>query len=547
MSIAKKISQANWSEFFLDTAAFTAVPAYQQLLKEATHPFDLTAPGAITAKRLRHMRAREAGWTLLWGFERVSEATEAALFALARERRVLEQMYCMQAGYPINWIEGFESEKRAVLHTATRDLFDHPQGSPEAQEVQRATRAEHEKLKRFLQRLDEEGRFSEMIVVGIGGSELGPRALYQSLAFMYRPDRRVSFIGNVDPDDVAIVLRDTDFARSLVVVISKSGTTEETATNEALLRDAFVKRNIDPKAHFVAITCPHTPMDDRSRYRECFYLWESIGGRYSSTSMVGGVLLSFACGYENYLELVCGAHDMDRVALDEDFRDNLPLIGALMGIWNRNFLNYPTVAVIPYSRLLSRFPAHLQQCEMESNGKRIDRKGRPVPFQTAPIVWGEPGTNAQHSFFQLVHQGTEVVPLELIGCATPQGGVDFTWQHTTSQEKLLSNLVAQAVALATGQDNANPNKYFPGNRPSLLLLAKRLTPRTLGALLAYYEHKTAFQGFLWGINSFDQEGVQLGKKLASRCQSLYAARRTGKKPAEHFELGEALVDLISSA
>ncbi|HXF29639.1 MAG TPA: glucose-6-phosphate isomerase, partial [Chlamydiales bacterium] len=219
---------------------------------------------------------------------------------------------------------------------------------------------------------------------------------------------------------------------------------------------------------------------------------------------------------------------------------------ALLGIWNHNFLGYPTVATIPYSQVLHRFPAHLQQCDMESNGKRIDRFGKPCAFETGPIVWGEPGTNAQHSFYQLLHQGTGVVPMELIGFLNQQDSLDFDWKGTTSQEKLLSNFFAQAIALAVGQKHENPNKVFPGNRPSLILMANKLTPYALGALLALYEHKIAFQGFIWGINSFDQEGVQLGKVLADKCLQLFEATRKNEKPKEPFPLGEALIKIARS-
>lgn len=373
-----------------------------------------------------------------------------------------------------------------------------------------------------------------MIFVGIGGSELGPRALYQSLTFLTKKNRAVHFIGNVDPDDVADVLQKVELKKALVVVISKSGTTIETATNEQFLRSRFEGEGLNSKEHFVAVTTPKTPMDDPERYLERFFMWDYVGGRYSGTSMVGGVLLGFMCGYEVFYELCKGAHEMDLVALSKDEKNNLPLLGALIGVWNRNFLHYPTVAVIPYSRMLSRFPAHLQQCDMESNGKRIDRKANATRFQTGPIVWGEPGTNAQHSFFQLLHQGTSIVPLELIGFSESQSGIDFVYKGTSSQEKLLSNLVAQAIALAKGQKNTNPNKQFPGNRPSSLLLAKKLTPYSLGALLSYYENKIAFQGFLWGINSFDQEGVQLGKQLADKTLALFTDKQASFPLAEAF-------------
>ncbi len=536
------MDQSTWQNIFLETPAFDSASAYQILMTEAAQPLDMTGE-AITADRLYNYRAVGAGFTYLYGFERVTDAVLHDLFSLAKERKALEQMQAMQSGEMVNFIAGFESEKRAALHTATRDLFDHPQEGEPAKKCREASLAEHKKLKSFLEKIDKDGRFSEMIFIGIGGSELGPRALFQSLGFYANKDRKVHFIGNVDPDDVGMAIEAADLAKSLVVVISKSGTTIETATNEEFVRAAYSKQGLDPKEHFVAVTQPKTPMDNPDRYVERFYLWDYIGGRYSSTSMVGGVLIGFTCGYEAFYELCRGAHEMDRVALSKDERHNLPLLAALIGIWNRNFLHYPTTAIIPYSRMLARFPAHLQQCDMESNGKRIDRRAAPCKFQTGPIIWGEPGTNAQHSFFQLIHQGTNTVPLEIIGFKEAQGEYDFEFKGTNSQEKLLSNLFAQAIALAKGQKSTNPNKVFPGNRPSSILLGNKLTCFTLGSLLAFYEHKIAFQGFIWGVNSFDQEGVQLGKQLADKTSALFAAKRAGQT-AESFPLGEALIDIL---
>ena len=266
---------------------------------------------------------------------------------------------------------------------------------------------------------------------------------------------------------------------------------------------------------------------------------------YSATSMVGAVMLTFALGVDQFMNILKGAHEMDRIALNPDIHQNLPLLSAMLGIWNRNFLHYPTVAILPYSQALLRFPAHLQQCNMESNGKRIDKLGNPVDFDTGPIIWGEPGTNGQHSFYQLLHQGTNVVPIEFIGFRESQYQEDINIQGTTSQEKLLSNLFAQSIAFAKGQKHDNPNKIFPGNRPNRILLARRLDPFTLGSLLAYYEHTIAFQGFCWNINSFDQEGVQLGKVLANKIINQFAAKRQGKR-AEKFPEAEALLRHLDS-
>jgi glucose-6-phosphate isomerase len=301
------------------------------------------------------------------------------------------------------------------------------------------------------------------------------------------------------------------------------------------------KKGFDPKNHFIAVTGKGSPMDDKEKYFCSFYIWDYVGGRFSVTSIVGGVVLGFAFGLEVFMELLKGAHSMDQIAKDERLEKNLPLLAALLGIWNHNFLQYPTVAVVPYSQALLRFPAHIQQLDMESNGKSIDKKGNEVHFSSSPVVWGEVGTNGQHSFYQLLHQGTQIVPLEFIGFAKSQYGKDLLLKGTTSQEKLLSNLFAQSLALAQGQNDVNPNKRFLGNRPSCILFAEELTPFTLGELLSFYEHKVAFQGFIWGINSFDQEGVQLGKVLAKKMMDLFSSRRKNEKGKENFPLGEAFL------
>lgn len=237
-------------------------------------------------------------------------------------------------------------------------------------------------------------------------------------------------------------------------------------------------------------------------------------------------MLGFALGFELVLEFLAGASSMDEAAEEPELRQNLPLLLAMLGVWNHTFLGAPTVAVLSYSQALHRFAAHLQQCDMESNGKSVSRYGELVHFKTGPVLWGEPGTNGQHAFYQLLHQGTEIVPVEFIGFRHSQYEEDIEIEGSTSQQKLVANLLAQSLAMAMGQENENPNKRFPGNRPSVMLLADRLTPRIMGALLALYEAKIVFQGFCWNINSFDQEGVQLGKVLASR---LLALMQEGRK------------------
>jgi glucose-6-phosphate isomerase len=525
----------------LETTPFHQCKAYRKLAELAREPYDLTAPDAVTAERLEAMRASSCGWTLTYGLERVDEQVMEVLHQLAAERHLLDKMKSMQAGEVTNYITGFPSENRTVLHTATRDLFESPQKGAEAAEASRLARVELDKLTAFINRVEQ--RFTDLVFIGIGGSELGPKMLYEGLQGYLKEGRSVRFVSNVDPDETAQKLKGLDLKRTLIAVVSKSGGTLETATNERLVRHHFEAAGVDPDTCSIVITCPDSPMDDPSRFLERFYMWDYIGGRYCATSAVGCVVLAFAFGMEVVWEFLRGAHEMDRTALSSDLHENLPLLAALIEIWNRNFLSYPTIAIIPYSQMLWRFAAHIQQLDMESNGKRIDKQGRPVEWHTGPVVWGEPSTNAQHSFFQLIHQGTDPIPIEFIGFRECQWGHDLEFQGTNSQQKLLANLFAQGLALAMGQQSDNPNKTFPGNRPSLMMLADRLTPHALGSLLAFYEHKVAFQGFAWGINSFDQEGVQLGKVLAKQILGRMEAVLSGK-PGNPYPLGDFYLKMM---
>lgn len=476
-------------------------------------PPDLTK-GLMTLERVKRYKASGSGLKLLYAAERVDDQILKTLFDLAKECGVYKKMQSMQSGDVINCIKGYPSENRAVLHTATRDFFNEKASSKPAKEARELAKAECDKLQSFMQEID--GKFTTLFMIGIGGSDLGPQAIYMGLEHLLIEDRTVRFINNIDPDSLALAIKDIDLQKALAVVVSKSGSTIETKTNEEFLRSEFVKKGVDPKQHFIAVTGEGSEMDNTEKYLKVFYIWDWIGGRYSSTSMVGGVLLSFAFGFDAFFEVLKGASQMDKGALIEDPAQNLPLLGALFSVWNRNFLKLPTLAIIPYSQGLSRFPAHIQQVSMESNGKHIDRFGNAVPYDTGMVIWGEPGTNAQHSFFQLIHQGTEVVPLEFIGFVNSRIGLDFEFDGCNSQQKLIANLIAQSIALATGQKSDNPNKEFKGNRPSHIIVAEELTPFSIGTLLSYFEHKVAFEGFIWNINSFDQEGVQLGKHLANK-------------------------------
>jgi glucose-6-phosphate isomerase len=513
---------------------FSELDSYLKLKALSSNPVDLTKAGVVTPKRIKNMKSEACGYKLLYAMERMDDKILNSLFDLAKETSAIKKMRSMQEGEVINKIEGFDCENRSVLHTAMRDFFENPIQESVAKEATKKAYIEVEKLKKFLTEI--EGKYTTIIQVGIGGSDLGPRALYASLKAYQKPDKNVYFISNVDPDDATSVLKCVDLSKTLIVSVSKSGTTLETLTNEQVVRDALKKKGLDPKNHIVSVTGKGSPMDDASKYLASFYIWDYVGGRYSATSMVGGVTLGFALGFDCYMQILKGANQMDKNALEEDLTSNLPLIAALIGIWNRNFLQLDSLAVVPYSEALLRFPAHLQQCDMESNGKSIDKEASPITYETGPIIWGEAGTNAQHSFFQYIHQGTTIVPTAFIGFKENQYQKDIRVEKTTSQEKLLANLFAQSLALAIGKKDKNPNKTFFGNRPNHILLGKRLDPSSMGALLAFFEHKIAFQGFIWNINSFDQEGVQLGKILANRFINLMKGEK------EDFNEGSAYLE-----
>jgi len=526
--------------------SFNDLSAVAKLKELADSPYDLTKPESLNPERIESCQVSACGFDLLYSTQRVDSAVVDALQDLADEADLVDQFLAMKGGEVMNNIQGYESEERQVLHTACRDLFT---SAPHETDGSGKARAELDKLKDFLAAVENGDicnargeTFTTMIQVGIGGSDLGPRALYLALKPYSLENRGAEFIANVDPDDAAEVLSKVNLSRTLINVVSKSGTTLETLTNEKLVRQALENAGLKPEHHVLAVTGKGSPMDDPSRYLASFYMYDFVGGRYSATSMVGGVTLGFVLGYDGFMALLEGANEIDVNAEQRDIRKNLPLFLALIGVWNRNFLNMPTVAVLPYSQALSRFAAHLQQCDMESNGKSITRTGAFVDWKTGPIVWGEPGTNGQHAFYQLLHQGTEIVPVEFIGFRQNQRNSDIMVEGTTSQQKLTANMLAQSLAMAAGKSSSNPNKVFCGNRPNLIIMADRLTPKTMGALLALYENKIVFQGFCWNINSFDQEGVQLGKILAKKLLGYMAAeRREGQDGGRKKSTEESLL------
>ena len=315
---------------------------------------------------------------------------------------------------------------------------------------------------------------------------------------------------------IAEFVKKVHVSKTIFVLVSKSGTTLETLTNEAFVKNAIKEAGLDASKHMIAVTSETSPLAGNPDYLDSFYMDDYIGGRYSSSSAVGGAILSLAFGPEIFDRFLQGAAKADAAAKETDITKNAAMLDALIGVYERNVLGCDTTAVLPYSQALARFPAHLQQLDMESNGKSVNRFGEPVNYVTGPIIFGEPGTNGQHSFYQLLHQGKTIVPLQFVGFKENQMENDVVIEGSTSQQKLKANVAAQIVAFACGKDDENKNKYFEGDRPSSIIVGDKLTPESLGALLAHFENKVMFQGFVWNVNSFDQEGVQLGKLLAKK-------------------------------
>ena len=451
----------------------------------------------------------------------VDDEVLAALCELAEEARLVPKYQALLDGEIIN-----TGEKRRVLHQLTRgqqgaDVIADGVNKREFYVAQQQKAAEFARRVHAGEIVNAAGeKFTTVVQIGIGGSDLGPRAMYLALEQWAKQNdtlrMEARFISNVDPDDAASVLKGIDVAHSLFVLVSKSGTTLETLTNEAFVKDALKGAGLDPARHMVAVTSETSPLAKSSDYLDAFFMDDFIGGRYSSTSCVGGVVLSLAFGPEVFARFLEGAAQADAMAKEPDPMKNAALLDALIGVYERNVQGWPATAVLPYSQALSRFPAHLQQLDMESNGKSVNRFGEPVSYVTGPVIFGEPGTNGQHSFYQLLHQGTDIVPLQFVGFRKNQAGMDVDIQGSTSQQKLCANVAAQIMAFACGKKDDNPNKAFAGGRPSSIIIGEQLTPESLGALLSHFENKVMFQGFCWNVNSFDQEGVQLGKVLAKR-------------------------------
>jgi glucose-6-phosphate isomerase len=487
-----------------------ALEAHHESLRDV-HLRDLFAKDPARGERLS---AEAAGLYLDYSKNRLTDETLGLLLALAEATGVRARIDAMFAGEPIN-----VTEKRPVLHIALRaprsesivvegeDVVPHVHGVLERMAAF-ATRVRSGAWTGFSGR-----RIRTVVNIGIGGSDLGPAMAYEALRHYSQRELSCRFMSNVDGADFVEATRDLEPAETLFVVASKTFTTLETLTNAHTARAWLLRALGDDRAvarHFVAVSTNAAEVRKFGIDTDnMFPFWDWVGGRYSIWSAIG-LSLMLATGPEGFRAMLSGAHELDRHFRTAPFARNLPVLLALIGLWYDEFFGAETYAVLPYSQYLARLPAYLQQLDMESNGKSVDLDGRAVDYQTAPIVWGAAGTNGQHAFYQLLHQGTKLVPADFIGFCQP---LDEVGDHHTL---LAANLFAQTEALAFGRTTPDPARSFEGNRPTNTILADRLTPATLGALVALYEHKVFVQGAIWRINSFDQWGVELGKVLATR-------------------------------
>ena len=505
----------NWKN--LDT-----LDSYKKLINAERVNLVNAMTGENGAVRVRNYSVPMAeGMVYNYGAKAVDDKILEILKEMAQEAQLVEKYEALYNGEVIN-----TGEKRLVLHQLTRGQLG---GDVIADGVNKREFyvKQQEKIAELADKVHNGEitngageKFTTVVQIGIGGSDLGPRAMYLALENWAKVNdtfkMKAEFISNVDPDDAAAVLNNIDIAHSIFVLVSKSGTTLETLTNESFVKDALIKAGLNPSKHMIAVTSETSPLAKSDDYLAAFFMDDYIGGRYSSTSGVGGAVLSLAFGPDVFARFLNGAAAADETAKNKDMFENPAMLDALIGVYERNVLGYLDTAVLPYSQALSRFPAHLQQLDMESNGKSVNRFGEPVNYATGPVIFGEPGTNGQHSFYQLLHQGTDIVPLQFVGFKNSQMGKDVIIEDSTSQQKLCANVAAQIVAFACGKDDENSNKKFAGGRPSSIIIGEKLTPESLGALLSHFENKVMFQGFAWNVNSFDQEGVQLGKVLAKK-------------------------------
>lgn len=504
--------------------------AWREVMRDADRlrPISLSELFERDPARFERFSQRDGDLLVDFSKEKVDEDALAALIALAQAAGVESHRDVMFRGEKVN-----RTEDRAALHMALRSgagervVVDGEDVMPAVLEMQERFLGFAEDVRAARITAISGEAFTDVVNLGIGGSDLGPAMAVQALA-PFHDGPRVHFVSNVDGAHLADTIKNLDPARTLVIVASKTFTTQETMTNARSARTWLeAALGAHAPAHMAAVSTNLAATRDFGiEDAHVFGFWDWVGGRYSLWSAIG-LPLAIAVGAARFRELLAGGRAMDTHFRTAPLADNLPVLLALIGIWRRNAMGWPSVAVIPYAERLARFPAYLQQLEMESNGKRVRLDGSAVTHPTSPIIWGEPGTNAQHSFFQLIHQGTDIVPVDFLIGARPSEEIG------THHAQLLANALAQSAALAFGRGEAEvradmqeegasaaeidrlaPHRSFPGDRPSTTILYRQLDPFTLGRLIALYEHKVFVQGAIWGIDSFDQWGVELGKKVA---------------------------------
>ncbi|MFM8823147.1 MAG: glucose-6-phosphate isomerase [Limnohabitans sp.] len=483
------------------TAAWQVLHA----LAKAFSGFDLRDAFAADAQRASHFSQEAPGVFVDLSKNHWDAKVEAQLLALAAQAGVLTHRDLMFQGEAIN-----NTEQRAVMHW----LLRHPAEGAAAQGLPSTVKASlkevHQTLNAmlaFAEKIRVDAQITDVVNIGIGGSDLGPQMAVMALQSHAMQSKRFHFVSNVDGHELDAVLKGLKAENTLFLVASKTFTTLETMTNAASAKRWFeVQGGTDVSRHFAALTS-NVEAAGKFGIQTCFGFWDWVGGRYSLWSAIG-LPLAIAIGLEKFRQFLAGAHAMDQHFLHADPAQNLPIRLGLLDVWYRNFLHYTSRCIAPYHSALKRYAPYLQQLEMESNGKQVDHAGQALTYGSSPVLWGEPGTNGQHAFFQMLHQGSDVVPVEFVAVK------NATHALPDHQALLLSNVLAQAQALMVGKSDAGGHKNFAGNRPSTFILLEDLTPFNLGALIAMQEHRVFVSGAVWGINSFDQWGVELGKVLA---------------------------------
>lgn len=488
----------------------TALKEWAELRSHADIIASSIKIGAECAKnphRFEEFSARHDGILLDFSKQKITTKTIPLLLTLLNSCGFEGMREALFNGARIN-----NTEDRAVLHTALR-APQTPALHFEGEDVMEKIHDVFLQMKTFCKKFHQEKRFRHVVNIGIGGSDLGSYMVCEALKPFCHPDLDMHFVSNVDSTHLSEALRKADPEKTLFIVTSKTFTTQETITNANSARK-WLQKNLGKENvsdHFVGVT---VNADNARAFgipdERIFPIWDWVGGRFSLWSAVS-LSVCLAVGYDNFRAMLDGAHSMDQHFKNAPLDKNLPVLLAMIGIWNRNFLGHDILAVLPYDQYLHRFPAYIQQLDMESNGKSVTRAGDEITgYKTGPIVFGEPGTNGQHAFFQLIHQGTTIIPCEFIACKTTHNPMGDHYP------KLMSNALGQTKAMMDGREHENPHRIFKGNRPSITLLLDRLDPYHLGMLLALYEHKIFVQGIVWDINSFDQWGVELGKEIAGQ-------------------------------